>query len=269
MIIKRFSAIAIALSLAVGMTACSNSNASDTQSTTDVSGVSDASVSESTSSDDSENTADSISWVVLDVSSENSVNISTSDDTSAAAYSPLACTVKGSTLTDNNLISQVSTCSDFGSYFSASYDVERENLQSANFVFTPESANEYEEGNYGVNYFRMLQSVSTMSCDSVEIRYLDFTNINGQTGQFTITLYPLSDENQDKLGFYKIEVAGDAGDEPNDIKCTFTDTGFVFESSNDISDLSVSEFDEDNTAEPQYIGTSNGFTYDSESHTCE
>lgn len=174
----------------------------------------------------SDEESNGIEWALVAIKSESDVDIFVSDH---EAMNDLTGRVKGAEI-KGDLITQTTTCADFGDSFDATYDVKGEHLEDAVFHIKPVRQQTENFCNYGMNYFELIQKISTKNCEEVSVKYKEMTNVTGQQGEFEIVLYPASKKLADKLGYSSITVKGDTGDKKCDITCKMTDDGFSFTS---------------------------------------
>lgn len=192
-----------------------------------------------------------INWVMASVESNGDVEISISDHEQLDGSSSI---VNGSDVS-GNLAGQVETLADFGDSYLATYDIKSDHLETATFTLKP--AGEKSDDtlySYGINYFQIVQEVSTGDCESVSVKYKDVTSVKSQKGEFEIMLYPASKDIIDELGYGMILITGDTGDDTADITVTITDNGFAFESNVNM-DITVKQYADDRYIDDEHAIT--------------
>lgn len=117
--------------------------------------------------------------------------------------------IRGSTVfgNDSGSIAEVFSCSDFGTAFFGSYDVTAEHLENATFCFGV-SKQEYAPITCGVNYYDLIMDGTAMDCESIRITYSKSVELHGVTGDFSVFLFPLSDDCPMQFGQSMITVSG-------------------------------------------------------------
>ena len=110
---------------------------------------------------------------------------------------------------DGLLVDRVSTCSDFGDFYSAVYDIHRNHMESETFYIKEDGCSVNNElSEYCMNYYDTLYSVKTDQFEQIAISYNDSVILSGQVGDFEIFLFPLADENVKWAGYEQITIAG-------------------------------------------------------------
>ena len=110
---------------------------------------------------------------------------------------------------DGLLVDRVSTCADFGDFYSAAYDIHRNHIESETFYIKEDECSVNNElSEYCMNYYDTLLSVKTDQFEQIAMTYNDSVILSGQVGDFEIFLYPLADENIEWAGYEQITIAG-------------------------------------------------------------
>lgn len=110
---------------------------------------------------------------------------------------------------DGLLVDRVSTCSDFGDFYSAAYDIHRNHMESETFYIKEDGCSVNNElSEYCMNYYDTLFSVKTDQFEQIAMSYNDSVILSGQVGDFEIFLFPLADENVKWAGYEQITIAG-------------------------------------------------------------
>lgn len=180
----------------------------------------------------SEEESKGIEWALASIKSWADVQVTVSEHESFNELNAVvnANNIKGELFTDTT------TCAEFeDGLFDATYDVKGENIENAVFHIIPSRQKTDDFAIYGMNYFELIQKVSTKWCKEVDVKYKDLTCVKGQQGEFEILLYPADKDLSDKLGYSMLKIKGDTGEKESDITVSMTKDGFSFESTKQIS----------------------------------
>lgn len=167
--------------------------------------------------------------------------------------------IRGTTVLGNEKggISQVFSCSDFGTAYFGSYDVTAEHLENATFCFGV-SEQEYAPITCGVNYYDLVMDGTAMDCESIRITYCKSVELQGVTGDFTIYLFLLSDDCPMQFGQAMITVSGSVADTAN-VSLVWDGEKFTLEADAEITNCKAvtenSDRTESFTAEAEAGGT--------------
>lgn len=156
-------------------------------------------------------TQSGISWVIFSINdSYDDVKISIDDSHSDVLN---GTNINGQRLEDGesgSVIDHVSSCADFGGFYSASYDIYKDHLENEHFCIQPDesSVKDGEITEYSINYLDYLISAKTDKVSEIDMMYKQYITLNQQEGDFEVFFYPLSDENQKEARFEQCYIRG-------------------------------------------------------------
>lgn len=143
--------------------------------------------------------------------------------------------IRGTTVLGNinGSFAEVFSCSDFGTAFFGSYDVTAEHLENATFCFGV-SKQEYAPITCGVNYYDLMMDGTATDCKSIRITYSKSVELLDVTGDFSIFLFPLSEDCPMQFGQSMITVSGSIADTGN-VALNWNGDKFILEADTQIS----------------------------------
>ena len=147
--------------------------------------------------------------------------------------------IRGTTVLGNinGSFAEVFSCSDFGTAFFGSYDVTAEHLENATFCFGV-SKQEYAPITCGVNYYDLMMDGTATDCKSIRITYSKSVELLDVTGDFSIFLFPLSDDCPMQVGQSMITVSGSIADTGN-VALNWNGEKFILEADAEITNCKV------------------------------
>ena len=183
---------------------------------------------------------ESLDWQILHIEqSEGPVQITASG---CAAFEGKVDIINATEITGGGIVSQVSTCADWGDHFDGSYDIEGEGSRAARYTITPMGKQRFDPIQVGINYFDVILEASFMTADCAEIQLDGDITIKGLTGEFEFFIAAWNEN-----GLWRVEtpmtvVKGTLADAGN-VTVSFSETGYTVSSTTMVHDLTVEGWD--------------------------
>ena len=153
-------------------------------------------------------------WVILSLSSHDAVNVAALWADGSTAEDTVRATLINEEGNDSgNVISRCSDSSDFGTSFTANYDIRGEFLEKAIYTIRPQACE--EESAYSLNYLDYLLETRVTQISDICFHYKDFVELSGASGSFSILIYPLSEGNQREALYKSVTFHVNAADSVN------------------------------------------------------
>ena len=127
-------------------------------------------------------------YISLDITKCESALIITA--TGCETFAGITDRIKGTDF-DGGIIKEVSTCADWGGFFSGWYDIEGAGAKAARYTLRPEEKQQSETISLGINYYTLILEASFFDAESVEIEYGSDITINGLNGDFSLLVFVL------------------------------------------------------------------------------
>lgn len=109
-----------------------------------------------------------------------------------------------------HVIYAVDSVTDYGTDYSANYEMYSNKLEDVTFVVTPSVKATYSNPSYTMDYDDATMSVTAKSVGSMEFSYMRALDVKKIDGDFEITIAPESDEARAILGARKVTITGTA-----------------------------------------------------------
>lgn len=109
-----------------------------------------------------------------------------------------------------HVIYGVDGVTDYGTDYTASYDLYSNRLEDVTFVVTPSVKATYSNPTYTMDYETAIMSVTAKNIGAIEYSYMRALDLKGVEGEFSATIKPVSDEAKELMGAREFTITGNA-----------------------------------------------------------